>query len=100
MISRMHSTTAGTVLGTAAYMAPEQARGQHVDKRADIWAFGVVYEMVTGTTLFVRPTVSDTLAAVLKEEPDWKSVPKHLEGLLRSCLSKDPRRRPRDIPPR
>jgi Tol biopolymer transport system component/predicted Ser/Thr protein kinase len=94
----MGSTTAGTVLGTAAYMAPEQARGHDVDKRADIWAFGVVvYETVTGTALFTRPTVTDTLAAVLKEEPDWKAIPNPQRRLLRSCLSKDPRRRLRDI---
>jgi predicted Ser/Thr protein kinase len=93
----MRSTTAGTVLGTAAYMAPEQARGQPLDKRADIWAFGVVvYEMITGTILFARPTVTDTLAAVLKEEPDWKAVPNPLDRLLRLCLIKDPRRRLRD----
>jgi serine/threonine-protein kinase len=94
----MRSTIAGTVLGTAAYMAPEQARGQPVDKRADIWAFGVVvYEMITGTTLFTRATVTDTLAAVLKEEPDWKTIPNPVGRLLRSCLIKDPRRRLRDI---
>jgi Tol biopolymer transport system component/predicted Ser/Thr protein kinase len=94
----MHSTTAGTLLGTAAYMAPEQAHGRPVDKRADIWSFGVVvYEMVTGKTLFARETITDTLAAVLKEEPDWKPVPYPVGRLLRSCLIKDPRRRLRDI---
>ena len=94
----MHSTSAGTVLGTAAYMAPEQARGRPVDKRADIWSFGVVvYEMVTGRTLFARPAVTETLAAVLKEEPDWKPVPNPVGRLLRSCLLKDPLRRLRDI---
>src|SRR3954454_8158788 len=94
----MHSTSAGTVLGTAAYMAPEQARGRPVDKRADIWSFGVVvYEMVTGRTLFARPVVTETLAAVLKEEPDWRPVPNPVGRLLRSCLLKDPLRRLRDI---
>jgi serine/threonine-protein kinase len=69
-------THAGMILGTAAYMSPEQARGTAVDKRADIWAFGVVlYEMLTGKPLFQGETVSDTLAAVIKEEPDWTRVP-------------------------
>ena len=69
-------TQAGMILGTAAYMAPEQARGTAVDKRADVWAFGVVlYEMLTGTRLFAGATVSDTLAAVLKTEPDWTTLP-------------------------
>ena len=89
----------GEILGTAAYMAPEQARGKTVDKRADIWAFGVVlYEMLTGRRLFEGETISDTLAAVLTKEPEWERVP--AEGaprLLRSCLEKDPKRRLRDI---
>src|SRR5215813_5079748 len=92
------ATQAGVILGTAAYMAPEQARGKDVDKRADIWAFGVVlYEMLTGQRLFQGETVSDTLAAVLKEEPAWDSVPAKAQSLLRSCLERDPRRRLRDI---
>ena len=67
----MRATVAGVIMGTAAYMAPEQARGQNVDKRADIWAFGVVvYEMLTGRKVFGGATVSDTLASVLKEVPD------------------------------
>src|SRR5262245_52024922 len=66
----------GVILGTAAYMAPEQARGKRVDRRADIWAFGVVlFEMLTGTRLFHGETTSDTLAAVLKSEPDWGALP-------------------------
>ena len=66
-------TQAGMILGTAAYMSPEQARGKPVDKRADIWAFGVVlYEMLTGRQLFAGETVSDTIAEVLKREFDWK----------------------------
>jgi serine/threonine-protein kinase len=94
----MRATIAGTLMGTAAYMAPEQARGQNVDKRADIWAFGVVvYEMLASRQLFAGLTISDTLAAVLKEEPEWERIPPHLRRLLRSCLQKDPRQRLRDI---
>jgi eukaryotic-like serine/threonine-protein kinase len=91
-------TQAGMIMGTAAYMAPEQARGKVVDKRADIWAFGVVlYELLTGAQVFPGDTVSDSLAAVLKEEPDWSSVPARFEPLLRRCLAKDPAKRLRDI---
>ncbi len=91
-------TAAGVLLGTAAYMSPEQARGKPVDKRADIWAFGVVlYEMLTGKQLFSGETVSDTLAATLKEEPDFEKVPAKVRPLLRSCLEKNPARRLRDI---
>jgi serine/threonine-protein kinase len=87
-------TRAGMILGTAGYMSPEQARGKAVDKRADIWAFGVVlYEMLTGKPLFEGETVSDTLAAVLKEEPDWTRVPVKVRRLLRACLQKDPQQR-------
>jgi len=87
-------TRAGMILGTAAYMSPEQARGKVVDKRADIWAFGVVlFEMLTGKRLFQGETVSDTLAAVLKEEPDWTRVPAKVQPLLQACLQKDPRQR-------
>ncbi len=92
------ATLAGTVLGTAAYMAPEQARGQNVDRRADIWAFGVVlYEMLSGERPFGGPTVSDTLAAVLKEAPDVTKVPAFARRLIGLCLEKDPRKRLRDI---
>ena len=91
-------TGAGMILGTAAYMAPEQARGRVVDKRADVWAFGVVlYEMLTGKTLFTGETASDTLASVLKEQPDVNVLPSQVRRLLRSCLEKDPRKRLRDI---
>jgi Tol biopolymer transport system component len=91
-------TELGMVLGTAAYMAPEQARGQEIDRRADIWAFGVVlYEMLTGGHLFAGDTVSDTVAAVLTLEPDWTVVPSQVRRLLRQCLERDPRRRLRDI---
>src|SRR5712692_2143921 len=91
-------TQAGVILGTAAYMSPEQARGKPVDKRADIWAFGVVlYEMLTGRQLFQGDTISDTLAAVLRQEPEWDRVPAKVRRLLKSCLEKDPKRRLRDI---
>jgi serine/threonine-protein kinase len=91
-------TQAGMILGTAAYMSPEQARGKTVDKRADIWAFGVVlYEMLTGEALFTGETVSDTLATVLTREPDFERVPARMRRLLRRCLEKDPRKRLRDI---
>ncbi|HET9218293.1 MAG TPA: protein kinase [Terriglobia bacterium] len=91
-------TMAGTILGTAGYMAPEQARGLTADKRADIWAFGVVlYEMLTGDGAFLGDTTPDMLAAVLTREPDWKRVPARAQTLLRRCLEKDPQRRLRDI---
>jgi len=92
------STQAGALLGTVAYMSPEQARGRAVDRRTDIWAFGVVlYEMLTGKELFAGDTVTDVLAAVVVREPDWKSVPVQVQPLLRRCLEKDPKRRLRDI---
>src|SRR5580700_8702376 len=91
-------TRAGMILGTAGYMSPEQARGKPVDKRADIWAFGVVlFEMLTGKPLFEGETISDTLAAVIKEEPDWTQVPAKVRRLLKKCLEKDPKKRLRDI---
>jgi Tol biopolymer transport system component len=94
----MSPTRAGVILGTAPYMAPEQARGAVVDKRADIWAFGcVLYEMVSGKRAFHGETTSDILAAVLKEEPDWSRIPARVQALLRRCLVKDPKRRLRDI---
>src|SRR5262249_3617196 len=81
-----------------AYVSPEQARGKPVDKRSDIWAFGVVlYEMLTGRPLFGRDTISDTFAAVLKDEPQWDQVPSKVKRLLRSCLQKNPDKRLRDI---
>jgi len=92
------TTLSGMIPGTPAYMSPEQARGKSVDRRADIWAFGVVlYELLTGGNLFQRDTVSQTMAAVLKEEPDWSRIPAKVLPLLRHCLEKDPRRRLRDI---
>ncbi len=95
-------TQAGVILGTAPYMSPEQVRGQPVDKRADIWAFGcVLYEMLAGKGAFHRDTVADTLAAILEVEPDWRVVPEDLpftvRHLLGRCLQKDPARRLRDI---
>src|SRR5262245_35658304 len=92
------ATMAGVILGTAAYMSPEQARGLSADRRADIWAFGcVLFEMLTGRRLFEGETVSDTLAAVLKTAPDWmtlpSSTPAGVRTLLRRCLEKDPKRR-------
>ena len=94
----MHATQMGMILGTAAYMAPEQAKGKAVDKRADIWAFGVVlYEMLTGRHAFGGDDLSDVLASVLKTEPDWSAVPAdtpaNVRRVLRRCLEKDPRRR-------
>src|SRR6266571_3155430 len=94
----MQASMGGMILGTAGYMAPEQARGHPVDKRADIWAFGVVlYEMLTGRPLFEGRTVSDTLAAVLTKEPEWDRVPAAVENLLRLCLAKDAKERLREI---
>jgi Tol biopolymer transport system component len=90
------------IIGTAAYMAPEQAKGKSVDKRADIWAFGVVlYEMLTGRRAFEGEDISTTLAAVLMRDPEWTSlpgdVPPALQHLIRRCLTRDPRERLRDI---
>jgi serine/threonine protein kinase len=100
----LHSspTMVGVILGTAAYMSPEQARGRVVDKRADIFAFGaVLFEMLTGRIVFAGETVSDTLAAVLKEEPDYNTLPANtpprLRALLKRCLEKDVKQRLRDI---
>jgi Tol biopolymer transport system component/tRNA A-37 threonylcarbamoyl transferase component Bud32 len=94
----IHTTQAGIILGTAAYMSPEQARGQAVDKRADIWAFGVVlYEMVTGTRLFNAATMSDSLVAILTREPDLTVASEKTRRLLQRCLEKDPKKRLRDI---
>jgi len=99
LISPAMMTGVGMIFGTAAYMAPEQARGKTVDKRADIWAFGcVLYEMLTGTRAFGGGNeMSDTLAAVLKDEPDWTRIPMRARPLLQRCLEKDPKRRVRDI---
>lgn len=91
-------TLVGVILGTAAYMAPEQARGKPVDKRADIWAFGVVlYEMLTGERLFEGEDLTETLASVVKSEPNLTHVPQRVRRLLARCLQKDPAKRLRDI---
>ncbi len=95
-------TGVGAVMGTAAYMSPEQTRGYSVDRRADIWAFGViVFEMLTGQRLFGSETASDTLAAVLRKDPDWALVPADaapvLTQICRRCLEKDPQLRLRDV---
>jgi serine/threonine protein kinase len=95
-------TQRGIILGTAAYMSPEQARGKTVDKRSDIWAFGaVLYEMLAGKRAFEGEEISDTLANILKDQPDWKALPPNtpaaIRRLLRRCLEKDPKRRLHDI---
>ena len=92
------STQLGVILGTAAYMAPEQARGTPVDKRADIWAFGcVLFEMLTGQRAFTGETLSDVLVRIIEHEPDWQTLPVRtpaaIRRLLRRCLEKDPKRR-------
>ena len=91
-------TEAGMILGTAAYMAPEQAKGRAVDKRADIWAFGVVfYEMLSGTRLHQGDSAQETIASVLRDEPDFGKVPAQAHRLLKRCLEKDPQKRLRHI---
>jgi serine/threonine-protein kinase len=98
----LHATQAGIILGTPAYMAPEQARGKTVDRRADIWAFGaVLFEMLTGRRTFEGDDVSITLAFVMTKAPDWSALPvatpAGVQRLLRRCLEKDPKQRLRDI---
>src|SRR5262249_9111981 len=95
-------TSVGMILGTAAYMSPEQAKGRTADKRSDVWAFGcVLYEMLTGTRAFEGDDVSDTLASVLKTEPDWSRLPPDLplvvDAVLRRCLVKDRQKRTGDM---
>ena len=90
------------MVGTAPYMSPEQARGQTVDRRTDIWAFGcVLYEMLAGSAVFGGHTATDTIAAVLDRDPDWSrlppTVPESIHALLRRCLEKDPAERLHDI---
>jgi Tol biopolymer transport system component len=96
------ATMQGVLLGTAAYMSPEQAKAKTVDRRADIWAFGcVLYEMLTGKQAFTGETVTDTLASIIKEEPDWNllpsTTPMRVRVLLQRCLQKDPKQRLRDV---
>ena len=95
-------TRAGVILGTAAYMSPEQAKGKSVDKRADVFAFGsVLYELLTGMRAFEGETIAETVAAVLKSEPDWNRLPAdtpwRIRELLEDCLQKGVRERPHDI---
>ncbi len=91
-------TEAGMILGTAAYMSPEQAKGKRVDPRSDIYAFGLIlYEMVTGQRLHRGETTAEVLASVIKEEPPWDRVPAPVRKLLRRCLQKDPQKRLRHI---
>jgi Tol biopolymer transport system component len=95
-------TQAGMILGTAAYMSPEQAKGKAVDRRADIWALGcVLFEMLSGEQAFSGETLTDTLAAVVRGEPKWEALPpatpEAIRRLLRRCLTKDPKQRLRDI---
>ena len=101
-LTAVHGTQLGVILGTAAYMAPEQAKGLPIDKRADIWAFGVVvYEMLVGRSLFAGDTVTDTLAGVLKTEIDFAKLPpttpSAIRRLLRRCLERNPKNRLHDI---
>ena len=95
-------TGAGMIVGTAAYMSPEQARGKEVDRRTDVWAFGcVLFEMITGRRVFPGATVSDTIAAVLAQSPDWTALPPatppRVRHVLARCFEKDPKQRWRDI---
>ncbi len=95
-------TQLGIILGTAAYMSPEQAKGRSADKRSDVWAFGcVLFEMLAGTRPFVADDVSETLAAILMREPDWTAlpagVPRHVAAVVKRCLQKDPKARIPDI---
>ncbi|MGA7961971.1 MAG: protein kinase [Candidatus Acidiferrales bacterium] len=101
-LAKAAGSEAGTILGTPAYMSPEQVRGKSVDKRADIWAFGcVLCEMLSGHRTFDGESISEVLAAVLTKEPDWASLPQTtppaIQRLLRRCLMKDPKQRLRDI---
>jgi len=94
----MKATQAGMILGTAGYMAPEQAKGKPADKRADIWAFGIVmHELLTGQRMFKGETVTDTLAAIVLSEPTLTDAPSQVQRLLKRCLEKDPQKRLRDI---
>jgi serine/threonine protein kinase len=95
-------THEGLILGTPAYMSPEQSRGKAVDKRTDIWAFGcVLYELLTGRAPFTGETLSDTIARILEREPEWRllpaGTPAGIHRLLQRCLQKDPKQRLHDI---
>ena len=98
----MTASREGAVLGTPAYMPPEQATGQPVDRRVDIWAFGVVlFEMLSGRRLYPQSSITETLAAVLRDEPRWNELPENtpaaIRALLSRCLERDAKRRLRDI---
>ena len=100
--SGVTTTQIGQLVGTPAYMSPEQARGQSTDHRTDIWSFGcLLYEMVNGRLPFTGQTVTDLLASILTDEPDWKvlppEVPKDIRQLLRRCLATEPKDRPRTM---
>jgi len=102
LMSPTLATGVGVILGTAAYMSPEQARGRAVDRRSDIWAFGcVLYEMLTGRRAFQGEEISDTLASILRDDPDWSlipsTVPPTVRRYLQRCLAKDPGQRVHDI---
>lgn len=102
MMSPARLSGVGVILGTAAYMSPEQAKGRAVDKRCDVWAFGaVLFEMLTGTRAFAGEGISETLARVIERDPDWNRLPAQVSPALRTylerCLQKDPRERIRDI---
>jgi len=91
-------TMAGVILGTPAYMSPEQARGQVVDTRTDVWSFGcVLYEMVSGQRPFAGQAITDLIADIVSKEPDWSVVPRPVLRLIQACLEKDPKKRLRDI---
>ena len=91
-------TAPAVLLGTPGYIAPEQAQGRSVDRRVDVWAFGVVlYEMITGERLFRGESLHETIAAILTADPKWERVPPAVRPLLRACLERDPLKRLRDI---
>jgi serine/threonine protein kinase len=92
----MSATNAGVIMGTAAYVSPEQARGRAVDQRADVWAFVVLFEMLTGRRAFPGDDLNDTLASVIKQDPEWEAVANvtpRVRQVLRLCLRKDPKQR-------
>src|SRR5258707_8836928 len=96
------ATQEGVILGTAAYMSPEQAKGRAADKRSDVWAFGcILFEMLTGKRAFEGEDVSDTLAAILRGEPDWTAlpahVPPHVRAIIQRCLARDRKARIPDV---
>ncbi len=94
----LEGTVPGVIMGTAAYMAPEQARGKIVDRRADIWSFGVLfYELLTGKQLFRGEDLTEMLASIVKDQPDLHAVPQRVRKLLEACLQKDPKRRLQSI---